>query len=55
MLNLGKDLTYHTIEVIGRARPGGFMSIQGVDYEWYKRGADTFLDEEKVKYVLLRI
>lgn len=47
-LNLGKDLNYHTIELIGRGYPGAFISINGMDYEWYKRGADTFLDEEKL-------
>ena len=48
-VNLGKDFKRDMIEVIGRGVPGGFIGLNGVDYEFYKRGAATFLDREKVQ------
>ena len=47
-LNLGKDFTRDTIELIVRGSAGGFVGINGNDYEWYRRGAATFLREEDV-------
>nr|UCK81481.1 macroglobulin-complement related protein-like 3 [Arenicola marina] len=47
-INYGKDFTEQSIELIGRGDPGAFFAIQGIDYEWYRRGADSFLDEEKI-------
>jgi hypothetical protein len=46
---LGKDFNYHSIEILGEGHPGAFIAIHGMDYEWYRRGADTFLDEERVR------
>ena len=47
-LNLGKDFHRDQMEVIGRGDPGAMLMINGVDYELYRRGAHTFLTEEKV-------
>ncbi len=47
-LNFGKDFRRDTVEVVGRGAPGAFLLTVGHDYEMYKRGAQTFLDEKKV-------
>lgn len=47
-INLGKDFTQDTIELIVRGTAGGFVGVTGNDYEWYRRGASTFLRKEDV-------
>jgi hypothetical protein len=47
-VNLGKDFTQDTIELIVRGSAGGFVGVAGNDFEWYRRGASTFLRKEDV-------
>ena len=52
-MNYGKDFHQDTLEIIGRGAPGSFLLTVGHDYEMYRRGAQTFLDEKKVVNVHL--
>jgi hypothetical protein len=45
---LGKDFTRDTIEVIVRGAKGGFVGLAANDYEYYRRGASTFVRKEDV-------
>ena len=37
--------------MIGESEPGGFMSLNGYHQEFYDRGGNSFIDEEKVMFV----
>ena len=47
-LNKGKDFTEDTLEMIVRGPPASFSVIEGSEYEFWRRGAKTFLTEELV-------
>ncbi len=47
-LSYGKDFRQDTMEVLIKGPPGSFLYTVGHDYELYRRGAATFLDEKKV-------
>ncbi len=47
-VNLGKDFSQDTIELIGFGEPGGYIVFSGVDYLWYRRGLNTLLTEDDV-------
>ena len=47
-MNKGKDVRGDHIELIGKGTPGAYLSTNGMDYEFYLRGANTFLTQEKV-------
>ncbi len=52
-LNKGKDFTEDTLELIVRGPPGSFSVIEGAEYEFWRRGAKTFLTEELVGFASL--
>ncbi len=47
-VNVGKDFSQDTIELIGFGDPGGYIMFAGVDYMWYRRGLNTLLAEDDV-------
>ncbi|ELU06775.1 hypothetical protein CAPTEDRAFT_193982 [Capitella teleta] len=47
-INLGKDFTRDTFELITRGTAASWVGVSGVDYEYYRRGADPFLRKEQV-------
>ena len=49
-LNKGKDFTEDTLEMIVRGPPASFSVIEGSEYEFWRRGAKTFLTEELVSF-----
>ena len=51
-INKGKDFVGDRVELIGRGVPGAFLSTSGLNYEFYKRGAATFFNREKVNTIL---
>ena len=50
-LNKGKDFTEDTLEMIVRGPPASFSVIEGSEYEFWRRGAKTFLTEELVSFI----
>ncbi len=47
-LNKGKDFTEDSLELITRGPPGSFSVLEGNEYEFWRRGAKTFLTQELV-------
>ena len=52
-LNKGKDFTEDTLEMKVRGPPASFSVIEGSEYEFWRRGAKTFLTEELVYHATL--
>ena len=50
-INLAKDFTQDTIELIVQGSAGGFVGVSGMDYEWYRRGVSSFFRKEDVRFL----
>ena len=52
MVNAGKDVRGDFMELIAYGAPGGFVFTQAIMLDFYLRGGNTFINEEKVRNIL---
>ena len=47
-LNYGKNFRRDTIEIVAKGEPGGFVTVNGMDWDLYTRASFPFLNREWV-------
>ena len=50
--NRGKDFSQDTVEIVGTAEPGSYVSLNLADYELYAKGVHTFITPNDVSITI---